>query len=65
MHERNTDSEERLINIKESWDVNYWCDELNLRADELSEIVKEVGPAPHDVRIYITKKLLLKWPLSY
>lgn len=65
MHERNTDSEDRLINIKESWDVNYWCDELNLRADELSEIVKEVGPVPHDVRLYITKKLLLKWPLSY
>lgn len=65
MHEWNTESEEKLINIKESWDVNFWCDELNLKADELKEIVKEVGPVPNDVRIYITKKSLLKWPQTY
>lgn len=53
------------INIKESWDVNFWCDELNLKADELKEIVRQVGPAVHDVRLHIAKRLILKWPLAY
>lgn len=53
------------INIKEAWDVNFWCDELNLKADELKEIVRQVGPAVHDVRLHIAKKLILKWPLAY
>ena len=61
----NKDKAERVINIKEAWDVNFWCDELNLKAEELKEIVKEVGPFPHDVRLYITKKHLLKWPNTY
>lgn len=53
------------INIKEAWDVNFWCDELNLKADELKEIVRQVGPAVHDVRLHIAKRLILKWPLAY
>jgi hypothetical protein len=53
------------INLKESLDVNYWCEVLNLRADELGEIVKQVGPAVHDVRLHLAKKLLINWPVSY
>jgi hypothetical protein len=62
---RNTKSDEKLINIKEAWDINYWCDELNLKAEELKEIVKEVGPKPHDVRMFIAKRLLINWNMSY
>jgi hypothetical protein len=57
--------EEKKINVKESWDINYWCDELNLKADELKDIVKEVGPGLHDVRLHIAKKHMIKWPVSY
>lgn len=53
------------INLKESWDVNFWCDELNLKAEELKEIVKNVGPVVHDVRLYLAKRLLLNWPSAY
>lgn len=56
---------ELKINVKESWDVNFWCDELNLKADELKEIVKQVGPNVHEVRLYLAKNLLVKWPLAY
>lgn len=58
-------TDEKKIDIRESWDVNYWCDELNLRADELRDIVGQVGPAVHDVRLHIAKKLLINWPLAY
>lgn len=57
--------EECRINLKESWDINYWCDELNLKADELKAIVKEVGPLIHDVRLHIAKQHIVKWPVSY
>lgn len=57
--------ENRMINIKESRDLNYWCEELNLQARELLEIVKEVGPLPHDVRLYLAKKHLTQWPAAY
>jgi hypothetical protein len=53
------------IDLKETLDVNFWCEELNLRADELRDIVKQVGPAVHDVRLYLAKKLLINWPVSY
>lgn len=56
---------ENKIDLREAWDVNYWCEELNLRAEELKEIVKVVGPKVHDVRVYIAKKLLIHWPLAY
>ena len=62
---RNAKSEEKLINIKEAWDLNYWCDELNLKAEELKEIVKEVGPKPLDVRMFLAKRLLINWNMSY
>jgi hypothetical protein len=60
-----SDNDDRKIDLRESWSINYWCEELNLRAEELKEIVKLVGPAVHDVRLYLAKKLLLNWPASY
>lgn len=58
-------SEENMINVKESWDLNFWCDELNLKAEELYEIIQQVGPAVHDVRLHIAKKSLVNWPIAY
>lgn len=57
--------DEKKIDIKESWDINFWCEELNLRSEELKEIVNKVGPAVHDVRLHIAKKLLISWPATY
>lgn len=57
--------DDKRIDVKESWNINYWCEEFNLRAEELKEIVKIVGPMVHDVRLHLAKKLLLNWPLSY
>lgn len=57
--------DQNQINVKESWDVNFWCDELNLKAEELKEIVKMVGPKVHDVRMHIAKRLLISWPVAY
>ncbi len=54
-----------MININRAWDVNFWCEELNLRAEELKEIVKLVGPSIHEIRLHISKKLLLAWPSAY
>lgn len=56
---------ENKIDVRESWDVNFWCEELNLRAEELKEIVKQVGPAVHDVRVHLAKQLLTRWTLAY
>ena len=53
------------INVMEAWDVMYWCDELNLRDEELKDIVRQVGPAVHDVRLHLAKKLLINWPSTY
>ncbi len=50
---------EKKIDVKESWDVNFWCEELNLRTEELKEIVRTVGPQVHDVRVHLAKKLML------
>lgn len=56
---------ESRINVKESWDINFWCDELNLKADELKEIIKQVGPEVHNVRLHLAKNMIVKWPLAY
>lgn len=50
------------IDVKESWELNYWCGELNVRAEELKEIIKIVGPSVPDVRLYIARKFLITWP---
>ena len=57
--------DEKKIDIKENGDINFWCEELNLRSDELKEIVRMVGPGVHDVRLHIAKKLLISWPVTY
>lgn len=54
-----------LINVNRSWDVNFWCEELNLRAEELKEIVKLVGPSVHEIRRHISDKLMMAWPTAY
>ncbi len=56
---------EETINVKESWDVNFWCDEFNVKAEELKEIVRQVGPSVHEVRLHIAKNLLINWPSAY
>ncbi len=56
---------ENKIDVREAWDINFWCEELNLRAEELKEIVQMVGPQVHDVRLHIAKKLMLSWPKTY
>ena len=56
---------EKHIDIKEAWNLNFWCEELNLRAEELKEIVRLVGPKVHDVRVYLAKRLLLHSVLTY
>lgn len=56
---------EKKIDLKESWDVNFWCEEFNLRAEDLKEIVLSVGPKVHDVRVHLAKKLLLNSTLTY
>lgn len=53
------------IDVQKSWDVNFWCEELNLHEGELREIVGLVGPDVHDVRVHLAKNLLLKLPLTY
>lgn len=63
--ESNFEETSNEIDIKHAWDVNFWCDELNLRADDLKEIVKQVGPAVHDVRVHLAKNLIVNWPLAY
>ena len=47
------------IHLKGNWELNRWCEELNLRAEELKEIVKKVGPRFDDISAYITKKKAL------
>ncbi len=54
--------QELRIDVKESWDLNYWCGELNVRAEELKEIIKIVGPSVSEIRLYLAKKFLITWP---
>lgn len=58
-------ADQKLIDVKEVLEVNFWCEELNLRAEELTEIVSEVGPSVFDVRLFLAKRLLLTWPQAY
>jgi hypothetical protein len=57
--------ESKTINVKETLEISYWCDELNLKAEELMDIITQVGPVVHDVRLYLAKKLLISWPVAY
>ena len=55
-HETAKRSLPSIIHLNESWDFNRWCEELNLRAEELKEIVKKVGPNIEDVRGFLVKR---------
>lgn len=48
-----------MIHLKGNWELNRWCEELNLRAEELKEIVRKVGPMFEDIKAYIAKKKAL------
>lgn len=56
---------DQKMNLANALDLHFWCDELNVRAEELKEIVGKVGPSLHDVRLYLSKKLLQSWPAAY
>ncbi len=43
----------------ENWILYHWCEELNLRAEELKEIIKKVGPNIEAIREDLGKKLIL------
>lgn len=45
-----------FVNINESWSLNHWCEEFNLRAAELIEIVKKVGSNIEDIKEYLKMK---------
>lgn len=57
--------DEKKIDIRESWDINFWCEELSLRAEELKEIVNKVGPSVDDVRLHLAKQRLIFPPVTY
>ncbi len=48
------------IHLNESWEINHWCEVFNLRADELKEIVRQVGPEIEDVRRYLADRSLTR-----
>lgn len=47
-----------VVHLNEGWDLNHWCEVFNLRADELREIVRDVGPQIDKVREYLVKRNL-------
>lgn len=54
MKEMNTnDAKPVFIDIKKSWDLNHWCQELNLRSDELIRIIRRVGPSLSEIKRFI------------
>lgn len=48
------------IHLNESWEINHWCEVFNLRADELKEILRRVGPEIEDVRRYLADRCLTR-----
>ncbi len=43
------------INVNEKWELQYWCKELRVTADELKQAVKKVGVMVKDVRRQLGK----------
>jgi hypothetical protein len=43
----------RKIKLAKGWELNHWCEEFNLRAEELKEIVKRVGNNPEKVKRFM------------
>jgi hypothetical protein len=46
------------------FDIQFWSEELNLRTEELQNIIDEVGPSIHEVRVHLAKKSMANWPAS-
>ena len=46
------------------FDLQFWSEELNLQTDELKDIIQEVGPSIHEVRVHLAKKSMANWPAS-
>lgn len=44
------------IDLREGWEMSHWCDELNLRHDELQEIINEVGSSLEAVREHLVRR---------
>jgi hypothetical protein len=45
--------------LSTNWELNRLCEEFNLRAEEIKEIVKKVGTRAEDIKIYLIKKKAL------
>ncbi len=44
------------INIRDAWQVLWWCRSLNITKTQLEAAIDEVGSEPEDVRRYISSK---------
>ena len=43
------------INVHESWELEYWTEELGVTEQELRDAVQQVGPMSKDVRKHLGK----------
>jgi hypothetical protein len=43
------------INVNQTWEVKYWCNEFGVTEDELKSAVELVGVYVKDVRKYLGK----------
>jgi hypothetical protein len=43
------------INVNERWELDYWTQALNVSAEELKRVVKEVGTSATAVRAALQK----------
>ncbi|GGG62505.1 DUF3606 domain-containing protein [Epilithonimonas arachidiradicis] len=41
------------INVNESWELDYWSDELGVTKERLKEAVRAVGTSVADVKRYL------------
>lgn len=41
------------INVNQSWEVDYWIDELGVAARQLRDAVNAVGPLVVDVKLHL------------
>ena len=46
------------VSLSENGEFNSWCEELNVRADELKDIVQLVGSNIHAVRDFLAKRCM-------
>lgn len=48
-------ADDSRINIKESYELQYWSEKLNVSQEELKKAVQSAGPFVEDVRDYFSK----------